>query len=544
VKKISIIGGGIIGALEAYYAYQDAQKRGEKICITIYEKGLSFDLPNQGQSSTNTAYNTVASLTIDEIFCVIPNRSELVEKLGIHFSEPGGIRVDDVAGVNDSQSAIQFKKSVAIYNSDNNHDDRTLCLLMLGKKSMSLWQQMYDEGNAELKALLKSSNFNPCREPQTPCQKVLHDGYRVDLIYGMLNAKDHALKMKADYERLGYQHCALLSPDEVIAIDPYLADFCQEHSARDAQGNRIWKPDSVALWRPGGCIDIRSLLPKLYAYLKKRMGHYQDAQGELQECFQLQFGREVTMVEFDSSAKDVRIQGLVFRDGTRHFDASGTDSKYIFCPGEAVGTLHKLGFHEPAYAAFAGPSLLITIPLTEDLIEKHKNFSHYMEIHIEGIVLAWQARFKDNAIFIGGAGTKSFYGDKQPHKDEDFAKNRNLVQLNMMNTVLPEFLSLAYGYNTQGKKLTAQELSALEEKGMAQRWVGRRALAYDGFPTLGPLYANNRKVTNARCTTHLGSGGVSVGPGAVFISRSSEHNTNDAFVQKILMYADSRRIAE
>ncbi|MFI5344701.1 MAG: hypothetical protein ACHQUC_10850, partial [Chlamydiales bacterium] len=108
----------------------------------------------------------------------------------------------------------------------------------------------------------------------------------------------------------------------------------------------------------------------------------------------------------------------------------------------------------------------------------------------------------------------------------------------------PEFISLAYGYDTKGKELSSEELSFLEDKGIARRWAGRRAVTYDGFPTIGSLYCNNRKVSNARCTTHLGSGGVSFGPGAIFISRSSEQDCNDAFVQKILTYADSRRVAE
>ncbi len=164
-----------------------------------------------------------------------------------------------------------------------------------------------------------------------------------------------------------------------------------------------------------------------------------------------------------------------------------------------------------------------------------------MEVHKEGIVLAWQARLKENSIFIGVAGTKAFYGNQQPNKQEEFAKNRNLVQLNMINQVLPEFISLAYGYPTRGKELTSEELLSLENKGLASRWVGRRAVAYDGFPTLGALYCHQHRVHNARCTTHLGSGGVSFGPGAVFISRCAEQEPADEFVQKILQYADSRR---
>jgi len=481
-------------------------------------------------------------LTTDEILSVVPRGSELVEKLAILFSQPGGIRVDDVAGVNDSEAAFNFQQAVAIYGSDKNHDDRTLSLLQLGKKSMDLWQKMYDEGDAEFKAILEASNFNPCREPANT-EKVLHDGYRVDLIYGIPNAEKRALNMKADYEKLGYKNCAILTPNEVITIDPYLADFCNDHSETTSNGNRTWKNDCVALWRPGGCIDTNSFLPKFYAYMTKAMGQYKDANDQIQDCFTLKFGKEVIGLEVDQSSADLHITGLKFSDGTCQLEP-GVNSKYIFCPGEAVGTLQKLGFTEPAYAAFAGSSLLITVPLLQDQIEKYRNFSHCMEVHNEGIVLAWQARFKNDALFIGVAGTKAFYGDKQPHKDEAFAQNRNLVQINMVNQVLPEMISLAYGYNTQGKEISSDELFSLENAGIARRWVGRRAVAFDGFPTIGALYCNNQKVSNARCTTHLGSGGVSFGPGVVFISRSSEQGNNDAFVQKILNYADSRRVAE
>lgn len=532
----SIVGGGIIGALESYYAYKEAQKDGAKICITVYEKGNSLDVSSEGRSSTNTSYNIVPSLTIDEILSVVPRGSELVEKLAVLFSQPGGIRVDDVTGANDSESAIKFKDSVAIYGSDKNHDDRTLSLLMLGKKSMDLWQQMYDEGDEELKAILEASNFNPCREPDCS-KKVLHDGYRIDLIYGIPNAEKRALNMQADYEKLGYKNCAILSPDEVAAIDPSLADFCQEHS--DGIISRVWKNDCVALWRPGGCIDTRVFLPKFYAYMKKVMGQYKDSNDQLQDCFQLQFGKEVVAVDFDP--EDPRIIGLKFSDGTQQ---TKDNSQYVFCPGESVGTLRNLGFNEPAYAGFAGASLLLSIPISKDQIEMYKDFSHCMEVHNEGIVLAWQARFKEGSVFIGVAGTKAFYGDRIPNEDEEFARNRNLVQLNMINTVLPELISSAYGYDTHGKTISTEELSLLEEMDIAHRWVGRRAVAYDGFPTIGSLYKNDRKISNARCTTHLGSGGVSFGPGAVSISRSSEQDLDDPFVQKILKYADSRRIAE
>lgn len=539
--KISIIGGGIIGALESYYAFKNASEHEEKICITVYEKGNSLGLPSNGQSSTNTSYNIVPSLTIDEILSVVPRGSELVEKLAIPFNQPGGICVHDVDGISDSKAAINFKNAVVSYGSDKSHDDRTLALLMLGRKSMDLWQQMYDDGDNELKDILESSNFNPCREPKQGCKKSLHDGYRIDLIYGIENAQLKALAMKADYEKLGYKNCAILSPAEAVAIDPYLLDFCNHHSYVNANNERVWLNDSVALWRPGGCIDTRTFLPKIYAYLKKGMGQYKDFDNQIHDCFQLQFGKEVSGVEFDSECGSCII-GLKFSDGTSQTEKHpNCNSQYVFCPGESVGTLQRLGFDEPAYAGFAGASLLITIPLSSDQIEKYKDFSHCMEVHKEGIVLAWQARCKENSIFIGVGGTKAFYAEKQPKPDEEFSKDRNLLQLNMINDVLPEFISFACGYPTKGKMISNKELAYLEEQGIARRWVGRRAVAYDGFPTLGALYCNNYKVCNARCTTHLGSGGVSFGPAAVFISRSFEQNLNDSFIQKMLMYGDSKR---
>jgi hypothetical protein len=166
-----------------------------------------------------------------------------------------------------------------------------------------------------------------------------------------------------------------------------------------------------------------------------------------------------------------------------------------------------------------------------------------MEVHKVGIVLAWQARFKDNRIIIGVAGTKAFYGDQLPTIDQDFAQNRHLVQLNMINDVLPDIVSIACGYDTKGAQLFFNDINTLESQGILKRWVGRRAVAYDGFPTLGALYCKGCKVGNARCTTHLGSGGVSFAPAAVKMSRSFK-NIEDAFSEKILHYADSRRHPE
>lgn len=548
-RHVHIIGGGIIGALESYAAFQQAQQDQVDLCVTVYEKGESLDTSTQGSPSTNTAYNIVASLTTDEILCVVPRGVELVNKLSILFSNPGGIRVDDVVGINDSVVAKNFKDAVALYGLDKNHDDRTKTLLQLGKMSMNLWQDMYDQADEELKSILEESNFNPCREPKSDITKSLHDGYRIDLIYGIPNAETRALNMKSDYETLGYKSCKILSPDEVATIDPSLTDFCNDHSEFDGVNHRNWKNDTVALWRPGGCIDICVFLPKFYNYLKKSMGQYEGQSrqnyGKIEDCFKLKFNSEVIGVKLDTQSDELRVVGLKFSNGALQVDSRPDfDNRYVFCPGEAVGTLNKLGFQEPAYAGFAGASLMLNIPVSPEQLNNHKNFSHCMEVHNEGIVLAWQARVRDNKIFIGVAGTKAFYGDQLPNRDEAFAKNRNLLQLNMINQVLSEFISIALGYSTHGKELSSDDLRTLEDKGILKRWVGRRSVAYDGFPTFGPLYSRNRLVSNARCTTHLGSGGVSFGPAAVFVSRSSEQSTDNAFINKVLKYADSRRIAQ
>ena len=79
-----------------------------------------------------------------------------------------------------------------------------------------------------------------------------------------------------------------------------------------------------------------------------------------------------------------------------------------------------------------------------------------------------------------------------------------------------------------------------------ERGVGLRALAYDGFPTLGFAYHNGRKVQNARITTHLGSGGASFGPAAAIISQAAnqpEIIEKNPFYKRILLFADSRRLS-
>jgi hypothetical protein len=538
VKRI-IIGSGITGALEAYFAYLAAKKDGETIRVTILEK--------KATEIESTSSNIVPSLTPDEIVSVVPRGQELMEKLKLLFNLPGGIRVDDVEGVNDSAVADEFKQQVLAYSQrgEENHKLLTTALLSLGKMSMDLWQTFYDNADDELKAILIDANFNPCREPLDKDNRRLHDGYRIDLIYKRAKARAIAQGMQADYEKLGYTNCKILTPAEVQALDPFLTNFCDSHSEPDAQGEMQWQDDAVALWRPGGCLDTYIFVPKFYAYLKKIMGQFEHADGSLRDCFQIKLNRQVDKVVFAADELPLRIIGLkFFGNPVITPDLNQYQSQeYVFCPGEAVGTLRHLGFNEPSYLGFVGAVLKLEIPVPADKIAEYSSFNHCMEVHQEGIVLAWQARFHENKIVIGVGGTKAFYGDKLPHTDHLFARDRNLVQLNMMNDVLPQFLSLACGRDTRGAHLSERDLVMLQNAGIATRWVGTRAVSAEGFPTLGRLFHANQPVANARTTTHLGSGGVSFGPAAVQVSRAAQEEkaNTDELTQTVLRYADSRR---
>lgn len=585
ICEVTIVGGGIAGALHAYQAHLEAFKNGTKTRVLIFEKNkslcdtttlnvvfsltpdeivaviprsdellrklnIAFNEPGGlkvcGMNSCTTSANIVPSLTPDEILSVVPRGKALVEKLQSKFSEPGGIRVDDVPNINESSVAKNFVSQVQVYSQDaNGYQERTKTLLALGKMSMDLWQKIYDEADAELKNILIESNYNPCRETKGP--KALHEGYRIDIIYNIPNAAERAENMKRDYIDLGYESCTLLSPSEVMAIDPFLSSFCAAHSCPDADGSLRWHNESVALWRPGGCIDTKTFLPKFYDYLRKAMGTYVDEKAKKHDCFKILYESEVQGLELTEKNGTLLVTGLDLGDGFLKRGSQGcSTSSYVFCPGEAVGTLRKLGLKEPAYAGFAGVSLLINIPLPQDKIAEYMKFSHCMEVHQEGIVLAWQARYIDGKIFIGVAGTKAFYGDQRPNKDQAFAKDRNLLQLNMINDVLPEFISLALDRDTKRQKLTQTDMDILEAKNIAKRWAGVRAVVFDGFPTLGiAIKEDGTPIENATVTTHLGSGGVSFGPAAVAVScaaRDSKARENP-LVEKVLNFSNSSRVA-
>ncbi len=90
-------------------------------------------------------------------------------------------------------------------------------------------------------------------------------------------------------------------------------------------------------------------------------------------------------------------------------------------------------------------------------------------------------------------------------------------------------------------------MDILEQKEIAKRWAGVRAVVFDGFPTLGTAYtADGTKIDNAIITTHLGSGGVSFGPAAVAVSCSTrdKDTPKTPFMETVSAFAKSNRVAE
>jgi hypothetical protein len=295
-NKIVIIGGGHIGLMEAYSAFERAKRNGQDIRVTIFEKN--------SYAEQTTAANIWNSHTPDEIVSVVPRGLDMEEALKSRFDQPGGIRIDDVEGINNSECTKRFIEQVKIYGKNEaGHEIRTQSLLGLGKAGMLLWKQFYENADEPLKAILQESNFNPCCEINKHEKPALHKGYRVDLIYGINDAVNRAKSMTQTYQGLGYENCKILSPDDVVQRDPFLAHFCDMHSVGQ-RAQREWKNDTSAIWRPGGCLDTQTFLPKLIDYLKTAMGTYRGKNGQQKNRFQIKFDKKVMGVVYSKETDD------------------------------------------------------------------------------------------------------------------------------------------------------------------------------------------------------------------------------------------------
>jgi glycine/D-amino acid oxidase-like deaminating enzyme len=501
-----IVGGGIIGMLEAYYALSEAEKLKENINILIFERNARFD--------QTPAMNIFPSLTPDEILAVIPRGEMLVRDMAVPFSQGDGIKVSDVPALDMSSKVVKdFIDSVTVYGEDlKGYKKREHALLSLGKLSMELWDEMYRQGDYALRSLMQASNYKPCKEVSRG-ETRLGQGYRIDIFYNQSGADALVQALVKKYRSSGYVSTRKLSPEDAVAIDPQLKDFISRHTKKSGDG-LVWKKDAHAIWRPGGCINAHDFMLGLRAYLQEKAK-------ELANGSSVNILLDHEVVGVDLGADD-KISGLKVKvdkgKNTKVFpvpNKAKPSTQIVFAPGESVGTLRKLGFKEPDYAIFAGPSLRLDIPLSEKLKNKYKALNHAMEVHQNGVVLAWQAKNDNGLVTIGIAGTKAFYGDVMPKNTEDFARDRHLLQLNTAYELYPDIINEGLGGASHQSGLMQADLDRLIKKGMARAWVGARAVAYDEFPTLGLLYKGNNAIKNARVVTHLGSGGVSFGPASI-----------------------------
>lgn len=121
---------------------------------------------------------------------------------------------------------------------------------------------------------------------------------------------------------------------------------------QEAHYTPISPPTEIAAEPLADCLDVRTFLPKFYEYMKKAMGTYVAKGGAEKPYFELQCNKEVCGVRL-SKGENPRITSLKFTDGSStHRAGSKRKRSYVFCQGEAIGTLSKLGFDEPSYDGF------------------------------------------------------------------------------------------------------------------------------------------------------------------------------------------------
>ncbi|WP_165482745.1 hypothetical protein [Legionella gresilensis] len=511
-KKYTITGGGIAGYVIALLIHLDAQKKGERVRITINDQLSNLE--------DTPAANLFFSLTHVEIKAVLPPPNELLEAFNKSFDQ-GGIRVE-VDGVNDSQVTQEFLEAVAKLEKEpvKKALEREDTLSEMGKMSMGMWD-MLANFNPKLKTIFANASYHPCRNPQD-VSNLFNQGYRADVMFDMEPGVAHKTveEMCNTFKQDGYTYTKPLSPDELEAYVPGFIDFCKENSELNTQGQRVWKNSAAAILRPGGSINAAKFLRGLKDYLNEEMGTYINSQGKEQPCFQAHYDRNVTALLRD---EEKAINGLVWQnqqkqqrvrpDNERH---QYSKVSHFFCPGGNVATLPALGLPVPASIGFAGASFLFGIQdLPDELLQKYNNIDFGGEMHSTGVVLAVQARADGKSMSIGAAGTKSLYGDIMPDPEGVFARNRNLLQLNAINKVFPDLLSYVLKKNTKGQTLTFDDLDSLKTSQHVKTRALVRAVAYDGFTAQGQV------APNAYIMTDGGSGTASCAPAmaATILSR-------------------------
>ncbi|MFA6036798.1 MAG: hypothetical protein WC748_01595 [Legionellales bacterium] len=523
--KLTIIGAGIVGTTEAWYALEAAEKENRNLIVRVLD---------QYAKNNSTSINIVPSITILEMLAVIPPIDQFERLLKIAFNE-GGIH-PGLPGITDSEVAKRFIEAIRAFSA--NAEDlqaRNKALLDLGVIAMELWQKFYDDADPELKDILEQSGFHPCRESNDSIMQ-LKKGYRIDLIE-KATADQEADEIIAIHQKYGFQNSKKLTPAQVRELDPLLSEYCSQNALNDNE----WKPGITAVWRPGGCINTRKFIPLFHQYMEKRFGTYSDSKGKSKNRFEVKYNKTVQGIELDNPKKPQAITGLIVNgEIKKDKDPDYGRKRYVFCPGEEVGLLSRFGFDEPAYAGFAGAVLIIELPIPDDQMELYKDRRHGMEVHQDGVVLAWQCWYENQngkpVLMLGMGGTKSFYADAIPNLNDPFFKDRHLLQLNAANNKFPRSISMLLGRDTTGQVLGQKDLDILIEKGFAKPYAGRRANSATGMPCVGPVSYKGMVLNNARVNTYWSSGGVSYAHAAAKMNQ----NPDDPKYVDAMKYADPR----
>lgn len=527
-RKITIVGGGIIGYLEAVLEYLKFKQTGEPVKVSMYEMDPAI--------SYTTGYNNRPSITVNEPASVVPRAEALLKAIQTVCTERGGIKMPDVPGILDSESVKVFLAEVEAFSKDANQvDAKNTQLLEYGKFAVSLWQFLYENMGDEFKKIMDESNYKPCSRPgewDDPST-----GYRCDPIFNhhTITAESRAEAIIKEHVDLGYQHCKILSPAEAEQRDPSLKHFCDSQSVIDeTTGQRRWKSEACVVLRPGGRINGSIFLLKVREFLEKNLGTYLDENNQVKNCFHASYNKEVVgMVAKDNTAGTAKILESLLLNTTKNNGVKDNRARYgnhhevILCPGKKVNTIPNLGIDFPAFTGFAGPSVLfdLTVPVSELADHpEYLNLDNCMEALEEDIVLAWQSKtvkVDDHhvKISIGVAGSKALSGEETPNNDQVFAQTKQTKLLNMINTIYPKAISMALGKDTTGMVLTFDHLQKLAQEGIVKLWVGNRAVAVDSMFSVGQGKIDGKPIEGVSMNTHGGSGGFAHGVGMVYLRR-------------------------
>ena len=528
-RKVTIVGGGIIGYLEALMEYLKFKRTGVPVKVSIYEQAPDI--------TYTTAYNNRGSITVNEPASVVPRAKALLKAIMLECTKSGGIKMPDVSGILESASVKAFLAEVEAFSvNEDLVDAKNMQLLEFGKFAASMWQFLYDNLGDEFRKIMDESNYKPCSiagDWEDPAV-----GYRCDPIFNFhtASAQAKAESIIKEHEDLGYKHCKILSPKEAEARDPSLKHFCQSQSEQDpATGELVWKKSASVVLRPGGCINGAIFLPKLHAFLENNMGTYVNEDGKTKNCFQASYNKSVIGLSLrdnaDGTAKILEAlqTNRVLKNGGRKDNRAryGDHHEVVLCTGKDVSVIPSLGVDFPAFTGFAGPSVLFDLPVTREQLADHPEYltlDNCMEALEEDIVLAWQSKTvkgEDDRlrICIGVAGSKALSGVETPTNDQVFARTKQTRLLNMINTIYPKAVSLALERDTAGQELSYDDLLALVSKGIVKRWVGNRAVAVDSMFTIGQASVDGKPVVGVSMNTHGGSGGIAHGVGMVYLRR-------------------------